>query len=51
MGKWFSFPSNFTLCDVDVNYAIADKEGYTLIAAVGWCPPAKFLRKKKKYND
>ena len=48
MGKWFSFPSNFTLCDVDVDYTtIGNEEGYTLIAAVGWCPPAKFLQKKK----
>ena len=44
---WFSFPSKFTLCDVDVSYnAEKDSETYSLFGIVGWCIPAKFLQKK-----
>ena len=49
---WFSFPSKFTFCDVDVSYDTEKyNKTYAIVAAFGWCPPAKFLRKKKKYND
>ena len=50
--QWFSFPSKFALCDVDVFYDTKkDNKNYVIIAAVGWCSPAKFLQKKKQYND
>ena len=50
--QWFSFPSKFALCDVDVSYDTEkDNKTYAIIAAVGWCTPAKFLQKKKRHND
>ena len=49
--QWFSFPTKFTLCDVDVNYETASQEDYVIVVAAGWCHPAKFLRKEKIYND
>ena len=49
--QWFSFPSKFTLCDISVSYDIEKNTGYAMFGAVGWCTPAKFLQKKKIYND
>ena len=47
--QWFSFPTKFTLCDVDASYNV---EGtYSIFGVVGWCTPTKFLQKKKIYND
>ena len=43
--QWFSFPSKFTLCDVNVSYNV---EGtYSIFGVVGWCTPTKFLQKKE----
>lgn len=47
--QWFSFPSKFTLCDVDASYS-AEKD-YFISGVIGWCTPAKFLQKKVMYND
>ena len=49
--NYWSFPSKFTLCDVNLEYGVDNDDESIAQVRVGYCPTAEWLKKWKNERN